>query len=131
MVAAKLQCGGIIETQQHVRKGADRSAADPQSAGRQQPDVGLYHVAGILVHAAPRDVRDVIDRIVKMPGALVHAESGGKVAATLEGERSADLVAALNAIQRMPGVVSAVLVSEHSEPIAALDEEIDPCPKTA
>jgi periplasmic nitrate reductase NapD len=84
----------------------------------------LYHVAGILVHAAHGCAGSVAARIAALPGAIVHAQSGGKIAATLESDHSRVVADALNAIQAMSGVVSAVLVSEHSEPLATLDEEI-------
>ena len=64
-----------------------------------------------------------------MPGAIVHAHVDGKLVATLEGERSRDISRALDAIQTLTGVLSAVLVSEHSEPLETPEEEIDPCRK--
>lgn len=83
------------------------------------------HMAGVLVHVVPAHVETVSARILQLPGAALHAQSqSGKVVATLESERSEDIVAALNAINRMPGVLSAALVSEHSEPLATVDEEI-------
>ena len=91
---------------------------------RQQPDIGRYHVAGILVHVTPIMEREVRSAIECIRGALVHAHVDGKIVATLEGPRSADISDALYIIQRMPGVVSAVLVSEHSEPLESIDEEI-------
>ena len=76
------------------------------------------------MHVVPGHAAAVRARIAEMPGAVVHAEDGGRLAATLEGPRSGAIAEALNTIQRMTGVVSAVLVSEHSEPMASLDEEI-------
>jgi nitrate reductase NapD len=118
--------GGFIETQHDVRNEADRSKARLFSTvpGRQQPDTGLFHVAGILVHAAPGQAQAVATRLEAVPGALVHAHADGRFALTLEGTRSSDIVEALTTLQRMPGVVAAVLVSEHSEPLDTLDEEI-------
>ena len=89
-----------------------------------RPDVGLYHVAGVLIHATPDREHDVRSAIAAMPGAVVHAHVDGKIVATFEGERSRDIVAALDTIQIMTGVLSAVLVSEHSEPLESLDEVI-------
>ena len=85
---------------------------------------GLYHVAGILVYAAPACDHQVRSRIQGLPGAQVHAHAAGRIVATLEGPDSGQLLAVLDTIQRLPGVLSAVLVSEHSEPIECIDEEL-------
>jgi nitrate reductase NapD len=87
-------------------------------------DTGLYHVAGILVHAVPARGDEVGSRIEALRGARVHARAGGRIAATLEGPVSAELIAALDAIRSLPGVLSALIVSEHSEPVAGIDEEM-------
>jgi nitrate reductase NapD len=84
----------------------------------------LYHVAGILVYAAPEREDEVGSAIRALPGALVHAHAAGRIVATLEGPVSSELSAALDTIQRLPGVLSAVLVSEHSEPIEGIDEVV-------
>jgi nitrate reductase NapAB chaperone NapD len=86
----------------------------------------LYHVAGILVYAAPGFEDEVRSAIRALPGALVHAHAGGRIVATLEGTVSSALSAALDTVQRLPGVLSAVLVSEHSEPIEGIDEVVSP-----
>ena len=85
---------------------------------------GLYHVAGILVYAAPALEHELRSRIQALPGALVHAHDADRIVATLEGPDSGQLLAVLDTIQRLPGVLSAVLVSEHSEPIECIDEEL-------
>lgn len=118
--------GGIIETQQHVRNGADPGPAGARAGpvSRHQPDVGFYHVAGVLVHASPALEHDVRSAIESMPGAIVHAHVDCRIVATLEGGRSRDISRALDSIQTLTGVLSAVLVSEHSEPLETLDEEM-------
>ena len=83
------------------------------------------HMAGLLVHAAPGRANDVAARISRLAGAAVHAAApNGKLVVTLESERSADILERLVDIQKMAGVFSAVLVSEHNEPLANADEEI-------
>ncbi|MGH8665822.1 MAG: chaperone NapD [Burkholderiales bacterium] len=118
-----VESGGIIDMR-HARKGADWGRAERATAHRASPDIGLYHVAGILVYAAPAREHEVRSGIQTLPGAVVHAHAGGQIVATLEGPVSSELVAALDTIQRLPGVLSAVLISEHSEPIEGIDEEI-------
>lgn len=89
------------------------------------PDLpaGVFHVAGVLVQALPGFQRSVGQRICQLPGAFVHAESGdGKLVVTIESEDGAYILDQLTLLQHMSGVMSAVLVSEHSEPLAAADE---------
>jgi nitrate reductase NapD len=82
-------------------------------------------MAGVLVHALPHRARAVGTRIAKLSGATVHAASpDGKLVVTLESEDCAQILDHLTSIQRMRGVMSAVLVSEQNEPLSALDEEI-------
>jgi nitrate reductase NapD len=82
-----------------------------------------FHVAGVLIHAAPQQASDVAAEIARTPGATVHASAGGKLVITLEASDPAHILDALTTIQRLPGVMSAVLVSEHSEPLVTIDEE--------
>lgn len=83
----------------------------------------LFHVAGILVQSLPGAQRSVGQRICQLPGAIVHAASGdGKLVVTIESEDGAYILDQLTQLQRMSGVMSAVLVSEHSEPLSAADE---------
>ncbi|HEY0884974.1 MAG TPA: chaperone NapD [Ramlibacter sp.] len=84
---------------------------------------GVFHVAGVLVHALPGSGRSVGQRICQVPGAFVHAESAdGKLVVTIESEDGAYILDQLTQLQHMSGVMSAVLVSEHSEPLSAADE---------
>jgi nitrate reductase NapAB chaperone NapD len=84
-----------------------------------------FCVAGVLVHALPQHVKDVVALISDIAGATVHASAGGKLAITLEALDPACILDALTTIQRLPGVMSAVLVSEHSEPLETIDEELN------
>lgn len=86
------------------------------------PTAGFFHVAGVLVQAMPEQARSVGQRIWQLPGAIVHAADGGKLVVTLESEDAASIVEQFTRLQHMSGVMSAVLVSEHSEPLAAADE---------
>jgi periplasmic nitrate reductase NapD len=112
--------------QQHVRRGANCGNAGSERSHPAEPtaDVALYHVAGILVYTALAREDEVRSAIEALTGALVHARVNGHIVVTLEGRVSSDIVDVLNTIQCMPGVLSALLVSEHSEPIETIDEEI-------
>jgi nitrate reductase NapAB chaperone NapD len=83
-----------------------------------------FCVAGVLVHATAHCADDVAAQIARTPGATVHASAGGKLAITLESTEPARILDALITIQRLPAVMSAVLVSEHSEPLDTIDEEL-------
>lgn len=88
------------------------------------PSIPHFHVAGVLVQALPSAADAVAHEIRAWPGARVHASDGGKLVLTLESEDPSFIVDRITRLQRMDGVVSAVLVSEHTAPLAAADEVI-------
>jgi nitrate reductase NapD len=78
-----------------------------------------FHVAGVLVQAYPAQAGSVREQIGRVEGAVIHAEdAAGRLVVTLESADLAVLSHQLNTLQSMQGVVSAVLVSEHSEPLS-------------
>jgi nitrate reductase NapD len=83
-----------------------------------------FSVAGVLVQAHERAANDMAAALREIPGAIVHACAAGKLAITLEAPDPASIVEQLTAIQRMPGVLSAALVSEHNAPLDTIDEEL-------
>jgi nitrate reductase NapD len=83
-----------------------------------------FSVAGVLVQAHERAANEIAAALREIPGAIVHAFAAGKLAVTLEAADPASIVEQLTAIQRMPGVLSAALVSEHSAPLDTIDEEL-------
>lgn len=75
-----------------------------------------FHVAGILVQATPGAAAAVRRRIARLPGVVVHAtDDAGRLVVTLESETPAALAAQFTRMQVLPGVMSAVLVAEHSD----------------
>jgi nitrate reductase NapD len=86
--------------------------------------VASFSVAGVLVHADARAAESVAAHVSQIPGAIVHASEGGKLAITLEAEDPAEIVARITDIQRLRGVMSAALVSEQSTPLDLIDEEL-------
>jgi nitrate reductase NapD len=84
-----------------------------------------YSVAGVLVHVAESDSAAAATDIAQLPGATVHACAGTKLVVTLEGTDPAAILERLTRIQRLPGVMSAALISEHSEPLDTIDEELN------
>jgi periplasmic nitrate reductase NapD len=77
-----------------------------------------FHVAGVLVQALPAQAASVRERIERVEGAVIHAaDESGRLVVTLESLDSSAISHQLTALQSLRGVLSAVLVSEHSEPL--------------
>jgi nitrate reductase NapD len=75
-----------------------------------------FHVAGVLVQALPGCADAVRRRIARLPGAVIHAtDPAGRLVVTLESDAPAELAAQFTRMQVLPGVLSAVLVAEHSD----------------
>lgn len=90
------------------------------------PDAGEIHVAGLVVHAYPEAAAGVSAEIARRPGARVHAHSrDGKLVVTLEAGDADAIAAALVDFQRLPGVLAASLVYQHSESAAAMSDEVE------
>jgi nitrate reductase NapD len=73
------------------------------------------------VHVRPEKAPAVRADMSDMPGVEVHADEGGKIIVTLETDTEADIVARLNEISLLDGVMSATLVFHHFEPVADAD----------
>jgi nitrate reductase NapD len=83
------------------------------------------HVAGIVAHAYPEEVARVALAITRFAGAEVHATApDGKLIITLEAPSAREIAAQIEALQRLEGVLSASLVYQHNEPLAAMMEEV-------
>jgi nitrate reductase NapD len=83
------------------------------------------HIASLVVHAAPARMGRISESIASMPGARIHATSAaGKLVVTLEGASGDEILAAVNQIQRMDGVLSAALVYQYADSREAMMEEI-------
>lgn len=83
------------------------------------------YIASLVVHAAPSRLERIAAAVAALPGALVHASSaGGKLVVTLEAPTSAGITAGIEGIQRMDGVLSATLVYQCADSLAAMNEEI-------
>ena len=76
-----------------------------------------FHVAGVLARTRPGEADAVTARIGAVPGAQVHASAEGKLVVTLEASDAPALTALLARIPLIAGVLSAVLVYQHHEPL--------------
>jgi nitrate reductase NapD len=89
-------------------------------------DSDEVHVAGLVVHALPDAAERVAAAIGRRSGACVHARSPeGKLVVTLETGDTGAIAAALVDFQRLPGVLAASLVYQHSESAQAMTDEVD------
>jgi periplasmic nitrate reductase NapD len=82
------------------------------------------HVSSLVVHVRPEKAPAVRAEMARMPGVEVHAEEAGKIIITLETDTEADIVARLNDISLLDGVMSATLVFHHFEAIAGANPAV-------
>ena len=70
-----------------------------------------FHVSSLVVLAQPAQRHQLAERIATLEGAEIHAVSEeGKLVVTLEGASQRPIMAAIDAISAMPGVLSASLI---------------------
>lgn len=75
------------------------------------------NICGVLVHAAPARVDDVVRALENIPGSELHGTAeGGRLIVTLEDTAHATAIDGLAAIHRLPGVVAAALVYHGFDP---------------
>ncbi len=91
------------------------------------------HIAGVVVYAQPAHLESIKPCIAAVPGAEIHADSGGKLVVTLETESTKRTLDIMDAMRALPGVIDVVLVYQHAEPLSALaipltalDQEVTP-----
>jgi nitrate reductase NapD len=85
------------------------------------------HISGIVVLARPARIEAVTANIRAIPSATVHAASAdGKIVVTLETESTKRTLDCMDAMRALPGVIDVALVYQHAEPLADLEQEIEP-----
>lgn len=91
----------------------------------QTEDFGELHITSLVLHALPRHLKRVSRAIAAVPGAELHAAGPtGKLVVTLEGASAKQIMARVAELQAIDGVLSAVLVYQHAEPIDKMNEEM-------
>ncbi len=87
------------------------------------------HISSLIVYAAPGRVARLAEAIAALPGAEVHgsAAASGKLIVTLEADSAAAMDAAVAHLQRLDGVLSAVLVYQCADSVDAMNEELPEC----
>ena len=84
------------------------------------------HITSIVVHVRPEAVTEVVATINGMLEAEVHvASSEGKLVVSLETGTLHQVTERVDDINRLPGVVNALLVYHQVEDTARLNDEID------
>jgi periplasmic nitrate reductase NapD len=85
--------------------------------------IGELHIASLVVRCRPRRMARLKRAITALPGAEIPADDAeGKLVVTLEAASEQAIRRQLDAINALPGVLSATLVFHHAEP-AALEPE--------
>ncbi len=81
------------------------------------PDETVGHISSLVVRAHPDRSAGVAARIARFGIAEVALTDAttGKIVVTLETRDEDEIVAAMNAMQRMDGVVSVALVFHHTD----------------
>ena len=92
------------------------AAAVPHSTDLRDRSGGPFHVAGVVIHVLPPVLDSVSAKVAAIPGGRVHGSSAtGKLVVTLEGSATGTIVAGLESIRRISGVIDASLVYQHGE----------------
>jgi len=83
------------------------------------------HISSLVVHSTPKRLPQVERAIAGIPGAQVHASSAaGKIIVTLEARSLDEMSVKVAGIQHTEGVLSAALVYQCVDSLAAMNEEI-------
>jgi len=81
------------------------------------PDEGIGHISSLVVRAHPARLAAVAARIARLSVAEVAMTdlATGKLVVALETRDEHEIVAAMNAMQNLPGVVSVALVFHQTD----------------
>ena len=83
-----------------------------------------FHVSSLVVLTQPSLRHRLADQIAALEGAEIHAVSDeGKLVVTLEGPSQRPIMAAIDTIQGLPGVLSAALIYHQFDEMDAEDGE--------
>ena len=85
------------------------------------------HIAGVLVHTRQPHTLAACAAMSRMPGVeLSQTTPEGRVILVLEGRSSSEILAMLDAIRALEGVLNVALVYQHAESASAMQEEMGP-----
>ena len=90
------------------------------------------HIAGVLVHCRPLDLMRVSRAVDALAAAEVFQSSvEGKLVVVVEAAAAREVLAVIDSIRALPGVLDVALVYQHAEPAAAMRELMDVASDTA
>lgn len=69
-----------------------------------------WHIAGLVVRTRPERMTALAAELTALPGLAVHAAEAGKIIITLETTGTAAILACMEHIEALPGVLFAHLV---------------------
>ena len=99
--------------------------ADAAATGADAGGCGELHIASLVLHALPSRLARVRRAVTAIAGAEVHATGPtGKLVVTLESSSAGQAMAKVAELQAIDGVLSAVLVYQHGEPVDHMNEEM-------
>lgn len=84
--------------------------------------VDEVHIASFIVNHQPSAMAPVERLVGDMPGAEIAAREGGRCILLHECDSPRELIACMDAVQAIAGVISVNLVYHHAEPRGALDD---------
>ena len=83
------------------------------------------HIASMVVQCTPQRLAPVVQALARLPGAVVHATGAeGKAVVTLEAPSGDAITSTVAEVQRVEGVLSAALVYQCADSLAAMNEEM-------
>lgn len=85
----------------------------------------MLHIASLLVQHQPEAAPALDGLLQRLAGAELALREGSRSVVLCEGPDEAGLLAAMDAMAALPGVVGVSLVHHHAEPLQGLLEEID------
>lgn len=90
------------------------------------------HIASVIVHAKAGQSEALFDYLERSPQLDVHADTPeGKQVLTMEGSHYQDLLAHIDAIESLPGVLSCTLVYHEVMSTREADQEMIPLNRRA
>jgi periplasmic nitrate reductase NapD len=86
------------------------------------------HIASIVVHCVPPRIAALTQSLLALPGAVVHAVTPeGRVVLTLEADSGEAITSSVAGVQQLQGVLSAALVYQCADDLAAMNQEMPEC----
>ena len=82
------------------------------------------HIASFIVQVRPDAAAGIESALQRLPSAEIAAREGGKLIVLVEAPASRDVMAVVDALRDVPGVLAVNLVYHHAEARDLLNEEI-------